>query len=342
MADSERGAKAIGSGLGRLMRDQLRNVAPFVTLIALVGFFSIASPAFATLGNLQNILQQVSVTSMIAVGLTFVILTAEIDLGVAAVANATAIVLTFFTAQPDYVNIQNLPLPGFFAIVLGLAACAGLGLINAFGVTKIGIPSFIMTLAMMQIGAGISAVLVRGQIAYTVPSLIQTLGSKSIYGVPWIVIVAALMLLIAHIVLSHTRFGRYVYMVGGNREAAEYSGVNVAFITGAVMTISAVCSGIAGMLGVAYFGSAQQNEFDTFLLDAIAAVVVGGTSLFGGSGGIGNTILGVFVLGVLNNGLDYVKIDSFLKILIRGVILLAALTINVWAERLRSTRALNS
>jgi ribose transport system permease protein len=160
-------------------------------------------------------------------------------------------------------------------------------------------------------------------------------------GVPWIIIVAALMLLVAHLVLSHTRFGRYVYMVGGNREAAEYSGVNVRFVTGAVMTISAVCSGVAGMLGVAYFGSAQQNEFDTFLLDAIAAVVVGGTSLFGGRGGIGNTIVGLFVLGVLNNGLDYVKIDSFLKILIRGLILLAALVINIYAEKLRSTRELN-
>ncbi len=334
------GANVPGFDLGRILRDQLRNIAPFATLILLVGFFSLAAPAFATVGNLVNILQQVSVTAMIAVGLTFVILTAEIDLSVAAVANATAIVLTFFTRQPDYVNIQNLPLPGFLAIPLALAACAGLGLVTAFGVTKIGIPSFIMTLAMMQIGAGLSAVLVRGQIAYSIPPLVLTLGSKSIYGVPWIIIVAALMLLIAHLVLSHTRFGRYVYMVGGNREAAEYSGVNVRFVTGAVMTISAVCSGIAGMLGVAYFGSAQQNEFDTFLLDAIAAVVVGGTSLFGGRGGIGNTIVGLFVLGVLNNGLDYVKIDSFLKILIRGLILLAALIINVYAERLRATRKL--
>jgi len=140
-------------------------------------------------------------------------------------------------------------------------------------------------------------------------------------------------------VLTYTRFGRYVYMVGGNREAAEYSGVNVRLIVGAVMVISAVCSGVAGMLGVAYFGSAQQNEFDTFLLDAIAAVVVGGTSLFGGRGGIGNTIVGLFVLGVLNNGLDYVKIDSFLKILIRGLILLAALVINIYAERLRAPRS---
>jgi ribose transport system permease protein len=342
MADSDLGAKASGLDLGRLLRDQLRNIAPFATLILLVGFFSVAAPSFATLGNLENILQQVSVTAMIAVGLTFVILTAEIDLSVGAVAGATPLVRTFFTKQPDYVNIQNLPLPGILAIPLALAACAGLGLITAFGVTKIGIPSFIMTLAMMQIGAGVSAVLVRGQIAYSVPPLILTLGSKSIYGVPWITIFAAAMLLVAHLVLSYTRFGRYVYMVGGNREAAEYSGVNVRFITGAVMTISAACSGVAGMLGVAYFGSAQQNEFDTFLLDAIAAVVVGGTSLFGGRGGIGNTIVGLFVLGVLNNGLDYVKIDSFLKILIRGLILLAALVINVYAERLRSTRAVNS
>ena len=208
--------------LGDFLRDQLRNIAPFITLIALVAFFSIASPTFATLGNLENILQQVSVTAIMAVGLTFVILTAEIDLSVGAIANATAIVLTFFTLQPDYVNIANLPMPGAIAIILALMACGALGLLTAFGVTRIGIPSFIMTLAMMQIGAGVSAVLVRGQIAYTVPPLILTLGSKTIFGLPWIVVVAAVFLLVAHLVLTYTRFGRYVYMVGGNREAAEY------------------------------------------------------------------------------------------------------------------------
>jgi ribose transport system permease protein len=192
-----------------------------------------------------------------------------------------------------------------------------------------------MTLAMLQIGAGICAMLVRGQIAYAVPDVVKTLGSGSLGPVPWIVIVAALFLLTGHIVLTYTRFGRYIYMVGGNREAAEYSGVNVRKIIAAVMIISAMCSGVAGMLGVAYFGSAQQNEFDDYLLDAIAAVVVGGTSLFGGQGGIGNTIIGLFVLGVLNNGLDHVNIDSFLKVLIRGLILLLALVINVYAQRLR-------
>ena len=204
--------------------------------------------------------------------------------------------------------------------------------------TRIGIPSFIMTLAMMQIGAGISAVLVRGQIAYSVPSLVLTLGSKSLFGVPWIIIFTALLLAVAfraelHPLRPLRLHGRRQSRGGGIFRRQRH------FVIGAVMTISAVCSGMAGMLGVAYFGSAQQNEFDTFLLDAIAAVVVGGTSLFGGRGGIGNTIVGLFVLGVLNNGLDYVKIDSFLKILIRGIILLVALVINIYAERLRGARA---
>ncbi|MGN6582919.1 MAG: ABC transporter permease [Rhizobiaceae bacterium] len=318
------------------LRSQMRNIAPFVTLIALVAFFWAASPSFATMDNVANILTQISVAGIMAVGLTFVILCAEIDLSFAAIANAAGIVVAYFTAQASYVNVHNIPLPGGVAIVLAILACAALGLVNAFGLTVIGLPSFIMTLAMMQIAAGICALLVRGQIVYAVPDLVKELGAGSIGGIPWIVIVLAAFLLAGHIVLTYTRFGRYVYMVGGNREAAEYSGVNVNRVLAAVLVISAVCAGVAGMLGVAHFGSAQQNEFDGYLLDAIAAVVVGGTSLFGGRGGIGNTIIGLCVLGVLNNGLDHVQIDSFLKILIRGLILLAALIINVYAQNLRS------
>jgi ribose transport system permease protein len=323
------------------LRSQMRNIAPFVTLIALLVFFGLASPSFATADNVANILVQISVAGVMAVGLTFVILCAEIDLSVAAVANATGIVVAYFTQQENYVNIANLPLPGIVAIVLALIACALLGLVNAVGLTVIGIPSFIMTLAMMQIGAGICALLVRGQIAYAVPDFVARMGAGSIGPVPWIVIVLAVFLLAGHVVLTYTRFGRYVYMTGGNREAAEYSGVNVKLVLGAVMVISAVCSGVAGMLGVAHFGSAQQNEFDGYLLDAIAAVVVGGTSLFGGRGGIGNTIIGLLILGVLNNGLDHVEIDSFLKILIRGLILLAALIINVYVQAVRESEQAN-
>jgi len=324
-----------GSRLGSFLRGQMRNIAPFATLIVLLVFFGVASPSFATLDNAANILVQISVAGVIAVGLTFVILCAEIDLSVAAIANATGIVVAYFTLQESYVNIANVPLPAVAAIVLALLSCAFLGLVNAVGVTVIGIPSFIMTLAMMQIGAGICALLVRGQIAYAVPGFVAAMGAGSVEGIPWIIIVLAVFLVVGHVVLTYTRFGRYVYMVGGNREAAEYSGVNVKLVLGAVMVISAVCSGVAGMLGVAHFGSAQQNEFDGYLLDAIAAVVVGGTSLFGGRGGIGNTIIGLLILGVLNNGLDHVEIDSFLKILIRGLILLGALIINVYVQAVR-------
>jgi ribose transport system permease protein len=270
------------------------------------------------------------------VGLTFVILCGEIDLSVASVANAVGILVAFFTLQDSSVNIANIPLPGGLAIGLAVLGSLALGAVTAFGVTVIGIPSFIMTLAMLQIGSGIGAMLVRGQIAYNVPDVIATLGAGSIGPVPWIVVVAAIVLLLGHIVLQYTIFGRTIYMVGGNREAAEYSGVNVRLVLAAVLLISAVCAGLAGMLGVAHFGSAQQDEFDNYLLDSISAVVVGGTSLFGGQGGIGNTIVGLLVLGVLNNGLDHVRIDSFLKILIRGIILLLALVINVYAQRLRS------
>src|SRR5258708_2394521 len=263
------------SKLAPMLRAQMRDIAPFLTLISLSGFSAAASPSFATLDNVGNILTQVSVTGIIAVGLTFVILCAEIDLSIASIANVTGIAVAYFTQQESYVNIANLPLPGLAAIVLALLLCALLGLVNALGLTVIAIPSFITSLAMMQIAAGISALLVRGQIAYKVPDLITTLGSASIGGIPWIVIVAALMLLAGHLVLTYTRFGRYVYMVGGNREAAEYSGLNVNLILGSVMVIAAVSSGIGRMLARAHFGSAHQNEFDTYLLDSIAAVVVG-------------------------------------------------------------------
>src|SRR5262245_10949659 len=211
------------TAMGAFLRNQMRIIAPFATLIVLVIFFSLTSRSFTSLDNAANILTQISVTGIIAVGLTFVILCAEIDLSVAAIANVTGIAVAYFTLQETYVNIANVPPPGFAAISLALLGCLVLGLVNAAGVTLIGIPSFIMTLAMMQIGAGICALLVRGQIAYAVPDLVAFLGSGRVMGIPCIVLVLAVFLLAGHLVLTYTRFGRYVYMVGGNREAAEYA-----------------------------------------------------------------------------------------------------------------------
>src|SRR3954471_5139900 len=168
MASSEAvpAAGARGRGPAPFLCAHIRNKPPFLTLILLSGFFALSSPSFATLDNLGNILTQVSVTGVIAVGLTFVILCAEIDLSIASIANVTGIAVAYFTMQESYVNIATLPMPGWAAILMALLLCALLGLVNAFGLTVIGIPSFIMTLAMMQIAAGISALLVRGQIAY--------------------------------------------------------------------------------------------------------------------------------------------------------------------------------
>src|SRR5579862_1619699 len=149
---------AVGTGdrkqprsIAAMLRSQMRNIAPFLTLILLFAFFAVASPSFATIDNIGNILTQVSVTGVIAVGLTFVILCAEIDLSIASIANVTGIAVAYFTMQESYVNIANIPMPGWAAILLALALCAMLGVVNALGLTIIGIPSFIMTLAMMQI-----------------------------------------------------------------------------------------------------------------------------------------------------------------------------------------------
>jgi ribose transport system permease protein len=211
---------------------QMRNIAPFLTLICLFGFFR-RQPLLCDARQLGNILTQVSVTGIIAVGLTFVILCAEIDLSIASIANVTGIAVAFFTLQDPTSTSPTSRCPDGHRDDAGAGAVRPARPRQRFRRHVIGIPSFIMTLAMMQIAAGISALLVRGQIAYKVPRSSRRSARHIDFGIPWIVIVAALMLLGGHLVLTYTRFGRYVYMVGGNREAAEYSGVNVKLILGA-------------------------------------------------------------------------------------------------------------
>src|SRR3546814_2874134 len=172
-------------------KSQMRNIAPFATLLFLTIFFGLSSPSFLTTANFFNILNQVSITAMIAVGLTFVILCVEIDLSVAALANVTGIVVAWFTLQESYVNIANVPLPGWAAVLFGLLACFAHGLITAAGVTRIGIPSFIMTLAMMQIADGLPAPRVRRQIAYAVPPSTAFVGPRRGAGIPATGIVTA-------------------------------------------------------------------------------------------------------------------------------------------------------
>ena len=329
--------------MGPFLRNQMRIIAPFATLIVLVVFFSLTSRSFASLDNAANILTQISVTGIIAVGLTFVILCAEIDLSVAAIANVTGIAVAYFTLQEGYVNIANVPLPGLCRHHPGADRLrpAGPGQCRGHHADRHSVLHHDARHDADRRRHLRAAGARPDRLCRARPRLRPGGGQGGRHSLPrasW----RLLFLLAGHLVLTYTRFGRYVYMVGGNREAAEYAGVNVKLVLGAVIVISAMCSGVAGMLGVAHFGSAQQNEFDGYLLDAIAAVVVGGTSLFGGRGGIGNTIIGLLILGVLNNGLDHVEIDSFLKILIRGLILLAALIINVYVQQVRDAERIGS
>jgi len=297
-----------------------REFAPVWTLLALILFFSVYSDSFLSLENAGNILNQVALLAIMGTGITFVLLTAQIDLSVSYMATFAGVVATYYTAG-------HLPQP--WPIVAALVAAGALGWINGVGTARLGIPSFMVTLAMSLIASGLSLYLTRGRILFDLPALSETLGSGRVFGVKWLVVVAALTLLVGHLVLRYTRFGRYVYMTGANPKAAELAGVNTRGVITAVMVIGALTAGLAGVVGIGRLGSATPTAFDGMLIDAIGAVVLGGTSLFGGVGGIPQTIVGLLILGVLRNGLDQVSVDIYMKTLITGVILLAALVFNI-------------
>jgi ribose transport system permease protein len=231
-------------------------------------------------------------------------------------------------------------LPQVLALGGGLAAAAALGLVNAFTTMRIGLPSFVATLASMQIASGLAQYITRGNILYGIPPSLKYLGGAYIgarepWRLPVVVVAGAVVLALGHLVLRYTRFGRLVYMTGSNREAARLSGINTRRIVGGCLTICAGLAGVAGMLNTGRLGSAQSYGLDDMLLDGVSAVVLGGTSLFGGEGGIKNTVIGLLIFGVLNNGLNQLQLDIYVRLWLRGVILLVALIVNVYALKLR-------
>lgn len=321
------------------IRKRAADLAPFATLAILVLFFSLTSDSFLDVANLLNILAQVAILSIVATGMTFVLLCGEIDLSVASIATMSGVITTglFFTER----------MPELPAILIGLAAALVFGIVSGWGTARVGLPSFMMTLVAMQAANGVALYISKGTINYHVPTLLGHLGSDRLYKyighVPvlgqlgLVVIVGALVLLIGHLVLTYTRFGRYIYMTGSNRTGAELSGINTKMVIGACLAISGLCAGLAGLINAGRLGSAQPDaSVTTLLLDSITAVVLGGTSLTGGRGGIKNTVIGLLVFGVLSNGLDQIQLDIYIRTLIAGLILLAALLINHYALKLRT------
>lgn len=318
------------------LKRRARNLAPFVTLVVLVVFFSTTTDSFLNVINLRNILTQIATLAVVSTGITFVLLCGEIDLSIAAVAMMTGVVAAMLYGE--------FGLPGGVVVLAGAGAAVALGALNGWSTTRVGLPSFMATLATMQIASGLAQYTTKGEIIYTLAPELEFLGGEYIgqtdpWRLPVIILVGATALLIGHIVLTYTKFGRYIYMTGSNREAARLSGINTNRIIAACLTISAFSAGLAGMLNTGRLGSAQGYGLDDMLLDSISAVVLGGTSLFGGEGGIKNTLIGLLIFGVLNNGLNQLQLDIFVRLWARGVILLIALIINIYALRLRSTDA---
>src|SRR5215217_1432824 len=325
----------IGARLLRLGSRHARILAPFSTLICMFVFFSLTTEVFLTTRNLQNVVTQVGAVAVAATGMTFVLLCAEIDLSIASVATFTGMLAAYFWVG------ESIKL-GSWGILVGLVVAAGIGLLNGFMVAYIGIPSFMMTLAMLTIASGLSIYVNEGQPIYKVPQLMRDLGGPGhrVYGIPVIGIVAVVILVIGEFVLGYTKFGRYVYMTGGNREAAELSGVNTRQVVMLTMMISGLSAGMAGLLYAGRLNSANPGAGAELLINTIAAVVLGGTSLFGGEGGIKNTILGVVIFGILSNGLNLLpNISIYFKDALEGIILVGALLLNVLALRLERVQA---
>ena len=292
-------------------------------------FFGLASPSFLTLVNFNNILSQVATAGILAVGMTFVLLTGEIDLSIAAVMGLSAYVTTLL-----YFNYHlPEPIPIIAGLLVGTLCGAGSGIIS----TVMRVPTFMSTLAMSLIAEGLLLWISQGRQFFTqsLSPLVLWIGSAKIGGDGGLrqgvlILLTAVCLLVSFLVLRYTRFGRYVYMTGANASAARLAGINTKIMVFAVLTICGFTAGLAGIAAMGRLGTALPSPQSAYLIQAIAVVVLGGTSLTGGRGGIWQSTVGLLIYGSLSNGLDNVaNINTFEKTFITGLVLLAALIVNI-------------
>ncbi len=307
---------------------------PLVALVVACAFFASQSSRFLSPENFSLIVQQVMVVGVLAIRQTLVILTAGIDLSCGMVMAFGSMVMSLLATRAG--------VSPALAVTIGLGATTLAGTINGLLVTRLSLPPFIVTLGTMNIAFALTQIVSRSQSVTDLPPLLTALGDTvRIGGTPIAYGALAMLALyaVAWWLLRETAGGRHLYAVGNHREAARLSGIDTSRVLLVAYALAGLCAGLAALLSIARTGVGDPQAGQTENLDTVTAVVLGGTSLFGGRGGIGNTIIGLLVLGVLNNGLDLINIDSFLKILIRGLILLAALVINVYAQKLRESTA---
>lgn len=301
----------------------------FGTLIGLLGLcivLWILTPYFFTVSNLLNVAQQASINAIIAVGMTFVIITAGIDLSVGSILALSGVVLGSCLQS-------GFPMP--LAIILGLSVGLLAGLLNGLLITYGHLPPFISTLGMMSIARGTALLFSDGRPISGFSKGFRSLATGEVFNIPAPVLIMVGIYIIAHLTLTRTKLGRYTYAIGGNEEAAILSGVNVKLYKGVVYGLSGLLSGVAAIILTARLNSAQPIAGTMYELDAIAATVIGGTSLMGGEGTIFGTLIGALIMGVLRNGLNLLGVSSFIQQIVIGSVIIVAVLMDVALKKQR-------
>ncbi len=309
---------------------ELAKLQPLIALFLLSLFFAIMSDKFFTVSNGLLVLRQVSENVCIAVGMTLVILTAGIDLSVGAVlalcGAITAGLLNNGIAVPAFNLYIGFTILG--AILAGILLGSALGFFNGFVITKFNVPPFIATLAMLIMARGFTKLYTQGKPISIFPDSFKKIGNGVFLNIPipiWIVMVVVLL---AIVLTKKMKLGRYIYAIGGNENAAKLSGININKIKIIVYTITGALAALLGLITTAKLDSAQIDAGTGYELDAIAAVVIGGTSLSGGKGTILGTVLGAIIIGVLNNGLILLDVSPFWQEVAKGAVILLAVIID--------------
>ncbi|MFT4107085.1 MAG: ABC transporter permease [Lacrimispora sp.] len=287
----------------------------FLILIVLSVLIQMNNPIFFTFGNIMDILRNTSYTLIIAIGMTFVLIIRGLDLSVGS--------LVAFCGLSAALCMQR-GVPVIVSILLGLFCGAVFGGINAFGIVKLKIPAMIATLGAMYMGRGLVLVITKGQAVYPLPDSFTSFGKGNLLGVPNVVILAFILAVIAHFVLSRTTYGRKVYAIGGNPETAGFAGISVSKIQISVYIISGVMAALSGIMTAARMGSGQPSVGDGIEMMVITAVIIGGTSLNGGAGTILGTVFGTLLMNVLSSGMNLVGVSAYWQKFVMGLIIIIA------------------
>jgi ribose transport system permease protein len=303
-----------------------RQLGTLAGLLLLCLILWAATPHFLTISNILNVLEQTALNAVVAVGMTFVIISGGIDLSVGSI-------LAFAGIALGLALDAGVPAP--VAVLLALAVGLSCGLANGVLITFGRLPPFIATLGMMSVARGGALMLAEGRPISGFSEGFRALATERILMVPAPVIITALIYVVAHFVLSHTVFGRATYAIGGNEEAARLSGVRVRFHKTAIYAVAGLMSAAAAVVLTARLNSAQPTAGIMYELDAIAATVIGGSSLLGGEGSLVGTLIGALIMGVLRNGLNLLNVSSFLQQVVIGVVIIGAVLVDMSLKRRR-------